>query len=37
MGLIFETAFGYSFEMTLRPTYLDRMENPEQYDDEQDG
>jgi hypothetical protein len=34
MGLICETAFAYSFEMTLRPTYLDRMEDPEQYDDE---
>lgn len=29
MGLIFETAFSYSFELTLRPTYLDRMEDPE--------
>ena len=36
-GLIFETAFAYSFELTLRPTYLDRMQDPEQYDDEQDG
>ena len=28
MGLTFETAFAYSFEISLRPTSIEMMENP---------
>ena len=29
-GLIFETSFAYSFEISLRPTsYLEKMEDPD--------
>jgi hypothetical protein len=31
--LIFETAFAYSFEISLKPTSIEMMENPH-YDDE---
>ena len=36
MGLVFETAFAYSFEISLKPTNIERMTNPnydENYDD----
>jgi len=37
-GVIFETAFAYSFEMTLRPTsYFDKQEDPDYQEDELDG
>ena len=37
-GVIFETAFAYSFEMTLRPTsYLDKQEDPDYQEDDIDG
>jgi len=37
-GVIFETAFAYSFELTLRPTsYLDKQEDPDYNEDELDG
>jgi len=37
-GVIFETAFAYSFELTLRPTsFLDKQEDPDYQEDELDG
>ena len=37
-GVIFETAFAYSLEMTLRPTsFLDKQEDPDYQEDESEG
>jgi hypothetical protein len=36
LGLIFETAFAYSFEISLKPTKLDKLESPEHFKDEAD-
>jgi len=37
-GVIFETAFAYSFELTLRPSsYLDKQEDPDYQEEEFDG
>ena len=37
-GVIFETAFAYSFEMTLRPiSFLDKQEDPDYQEDESEG
>ena len=37
-GVIFETAFAYSFEMTLRPmSFLDKHEDPDYEEDGVDG
>jgi hypothetical protein len=32
--VIFEAAIAYSVELTFKPTYLDRMQDPENYDEE---
>jgi hypothetical protein len=31
---VFEAAIAYSVELTFKPTYLDRMQDPENYDEE---
>jgi hypothetical protein len=33
----FEAALAYSFELTFKPTYLDRMQDPDNFDEEMDS
>jgi len=35
--VLFETALAYSIEITFKPTKLDRMQDPENYDEEQEA
>jgi hypothetical protein len=32
--IVFEASIAYSIELTFKPTYLDRMQDPDNYDEE---
>lgn len=35
--VVFEASLAYSFELTFKPTYLDRMQDPENFDEEMEN